>query len=61
MGLSADEAAADARIVPTILQAVRTVPFGILEPPPRLAMLTGRRRITGKQRGRPGTVMRLQA
>ena len=48
-------------IVSAIELAMKTVPIGIIDLAPELAMLACRRRVAGKQTGCPSAVMGLQA
>ena len=53
-------AGANAGIVPAVEPAVGTVPLGIVKSAPRLAVIAGSRRLSGKHTGRPSAVMGLQ-
>jgi len=60
MKLRANEAGAYAGVMPAIKEAVRMVPFGIIEPAAHLAVLATCHELASKQAGRPSAVMGLQ-
>ena len=60
MGLRPVETGAHSGVVPAIKQAVGAVQLRIIEPAPGLAAAAGSDRLAGKQRRRPGAVVRLQ-
>ena len=58
---AADLAGADAWIMPAIEQAVRTMPFRIIDAAPRFRVLACTSQLSRKDTSRPGTVVRLKS